>query len=425
MHDLKYLEENFIEVKSLLLRRGEVTGLETLLELFKKRRDLIIEVEDLKRKRNEESDKLKNASKTEVEEKREKLKKLSQKIKELDQELNILEKDLINLNLTIPNIPLASVPVGKNELNNLVLKVVGEIPKFDFIPKDHVELGEITGTIDFLRASKVSGSRFVFLKGSLARLNRALIQFMCDFHVEKGDIELNTPVLVRKEAMIGTGQFPKFTEDAFKAIKEEDEPYYLIPTAEVSVTNYLADEILDEEKLPLRFCAYSPCFRAEAGAAGRDTRGMIRLHQFEKVEMVRFTTKEQAKNEHELMVERASDILSALKLPHRIIQLCTGDMGFASESTIDIEVFLPGQNAYREISSCSSFGTFQGRRAKIRYKKDGEKPQFVVTLNGSGLPLGRTLVAIYENYQQKDGSVKIPEVLLPYMNGTEKILPIK
>ncbi|HXW59942.1 MAG TPA: serine--tRNA ligase, partial [Myxococcota bacterium] len=303
---------------------------------------------------------------------------------------------------------------------NVVVKEVLKKPSFAFSPRDHLELGTMTDTIDMSRAAKISGARFAFLKGAGAKLNRALLQFFCDFHVERGDCELTPPYMVREHAMVGAGTFPKFKEDAFKVVPAGDEPYYLIPTAEVPVTNYFADEILDEESLPLRFCAYSPCFRAEAGAAGKDTRGLVRLHQFEKVEMVRFAKPEQAMAELNLMVERASLLLSLLQLPHRIVELCGGDLGFHAEKTFDLEVFLPGQNAFREISSCSSFGSFQARRAKIRMKSAG-KIEPIVTLNGSGLPLGRTLVAIYENHQQADGSIRIPEVLWPFM-GNERLI---
>ena len=387
------------------------------MTLFKKRRELILALEELKKKRNEINNLLKSASASEIEKRREEMRELSSEVKIGDQELAKLETELNNLSLMIPNFPRDDVPEGKNEHDNIVLKEVLIKRHFDFPIRDHVELGLLTDTIDMSRAAKVAGARFAFLKGLGSRLNRALMQFFCDYHVALGDCELTPPYMVREQAMIGVGAFPKFVEDAFKVIAEGAEPYYLIPTAEVPVTNYLADEIIDEANLPLRFCAYSACFRAEAGAAGKDTRGLIRLHQFEKVEMVRFAKPEQALAELDLMVARASDLLTKLELPHRIMSLCTGDLGFHSEKTIDLEVFLPGQDAFREVASCSSFGSFQARRAKIRMRNAQGKPEPLVTLNGSGLPLGRTLVAIYENYQQEDGSIRIPDVLKPYMGG--------
>jgi seryl-tRNA synthetase len=421
MHDLKWIEANYDSAEKLLAKRGTSAGLDEILALFKKRRSLILASEELKKKRNEINNLLKVATPAEIEQRRQEMRDLSQSVKESDQELAVLETELTNLALLIPNFPREDVPEGASELDNIVLKEVLERRVFDFAPRDHIELGILTDTIDMARAAKVSGARFAFLKKMGSRLNRALLQFFCDYHISLGDTELTPPYMVREPAMIGTGTFPKFVEEAFKVVPDNDEPYYLIPTAEVPVTNYLADEIIDEAVLPLRFCAYSACFRAEAGAAGKDTRGLIRLHQFEKVEMVRFARPDQAVTELNLMVERASDLLIKLGLPHRIVALCTGDIGFHSEKTIDLEVFLPGQNTYREIASCSSFGTFQARRAKIRMRSAQNKPEPLVTLNGSGLPLGRTLVAIYENYQQPDGSIIIPEVLWPYMGGERVI----
>lgn len=421
MHDLKWIEANYDTAKNLLLRRGTSTGLDELLVLFKKRRELILALEELKKKRNEINNLLKIATPSEIESRREEMRALSSQVKAGDQELVKLEADLNNLALMIPNFPREDVPQGTSEHDNVVLKEILIKRHFDFPIRDHIELGLLTDTIDMNRAAKVSGARFAFLKGLGSRLNRALLQFFSDYHVNLGDCELTPPYMVREPAMIGVGAFPKFVEDAFKVVSEDAEPYYLIPTAEVPVTNYLADEIIDEASLPLRFCAYSACFRAEAGAAGRDTRGLIRLHQFEKVEMVRFAKPDQALAELDLMVARASDLLTKLELPHRIMSLCTGDLGFHSEKTIDLEVFLPGQDAFREIASCSSFGSFQARRAKIRMRNAQGKTEPLITLNGSGLPLGRTLVAIYENYQQEDGSIRIPEVLKPYMGGHDVI----
>lgn len=422
MHDLKWIIENLDTAKNLLKKRGGDFGLDKLVELFKKRRDSILSSEELKRKRNEINNTLKGANRSVIEKCRDEMRQLSTQIKDQDRALAEIEQEILDLNLVIPNFPREDVPTGEGEEDNVVVKEVLKKPSFSFTPRDHIELGVLTDTIDMSRAAKISGARFAFLKGAGAKLNRALIQFFCDYHVENGDCELAPPYMVREQAMIGAGNFPKFKDEAFLVAQEDQEPYYLIPTAEVPVTNYFADEIIEEKKLPLRFCAYSACFRAEAGAAGKDTKGMIRLHQFEKVEMVRFAVPSQSMTELQLMVERASDMLSKLKLPHRIVELCTGDLGFHAEKTFDLEVYLPGQDAYREISSCSSFGSFQARRAKIRMRKDG-KIETLVTLNGSGLPLGRTLVAIYENYQQTDGSIKVPDVLIPYMNG-QKIIEL-
>lgn len=425
MNDLKWIEAHSDEAKRLLKKRGDSFDIDKVLALFQERRKLILSAEELKKKRNEINDQLKVADKSAIEKRRDEMKALSLDIKESEKALAKVEEELLSLSLYIPNLPLEDVPEGKDAHDNVVVKTVGHIPQFSFNVKDHVELGLLTDTIDFARAAKISGARFVFLKGIGARLNRALMNFFCDFHLERGDLELAPPFMVRTQAMVGTGQFPKFVDQAFKVVKEDDEPYYLIPTAEAPVTNFLADEIIDEAQLPLRYCAYSPCFRSEAGAAGQDTRGLIRMHQFEKVEMVRFAKPEQAMMELDLMVERASTMLSLLGLPHRVVELCSGDLGFHSEKTYDLEVYLPGQKTYREISSCSSFGSFQARRAKIRMRNSQGKIEPLVTLNGSGLPLGRTLVALYENHQQADGSIVIPEVLQPFMGGIKVIEPQK
>jgi seryl-tRNA synthetase len=328
------------------------------------------------------------------------------------------------------------VPEGKDEHGNVEVRKVGTPRSFEFTPKDHVDVATGLGFLDTERASKISGARFSFLKGAGARLSRALASFMVDFHLERGDVELSPPLLVNAKALKGTGQLPKFKDDLFNVSfgppkladgGAEEGPLWLIPTSEVPITNYYADEILEESTLPQRFCSLSPCFRAEAGSAGRDTRGLIRQHQFDKVEMVRFCTPEQAMAELEQMVERASAIMAALELPHRVMLLCSGDMGFASEKTYDLEVWLPGQSAYREISSCSSCGSFQARRAAIRYRpastdpKKAEKPRALVTLNGSGLAVGRTWIALLENHQQADGSVRIPERLRPYLGGLDTL----
>lgn len=423
MNDLKWIEANVEDATRLLSKRGTTPAFDELLELMKKRRLLIASAEEQKHKRNEINDLLKSASKDEIEARRDEMRKLSQRIKHSDQLLAEVEDGISSLALSIPNIPLEDVPMGTGAHDNVVVKEVLSRPSFGFTPRDHVELGQLTDTIDLARAAKISGSRFTFLKGVGARLNRALINFFSDYHTSLGDVELVPPYMVREQAMIGVGQFPKFVDDVFKVVKQDCDPYFLISTAEVPVTNFLADEIVDEASLPLRFCAYSPCFRSEAGAAGQDTRGLIRMHQFEKVEMVRFARPEETMKELDLMVERASTLLSMLELPHRIVELCAGDLGFHAEKTFDLEVYLPGQDAYREISSCSSFGRFQARRAKIRMRKDNQKPEPLATLNGSGLPLGRCIVAIYENHQQEDGSIKIPKAIRPYMGDVEVIRP--
>lgn len=426
MLDVRLLEENPEHTKALLSRRGDIPGLDRVLALAAERREKIAALQELQTKRNTLNAGMKKASKDEIEAKRDEMKALSQTIKDAEAEVKPLEEELDQLLLGIPNLPREDIPVGEDEAGNVLQKEVGAPPTFDFDAKDHVELAESLGLIDFERAAKLSGSRFSVLTGTGARLSRAVANFMLDYHLERGDYELAPPFLVGPAAMTGTGQLPKFEDDAFKVAREGHEPLYLIPTAEVPLTNFYADEILDVAALPKRLCAFTACFRAEAGSAGRDTRGMIRQHQFDKVEMVRFATEEQADAELEAMVDRASGILTALGLAHRTMLLCTGDMGFTSEKTIDLEVWLPGQDAYREISSCSTFGTFQARRAKIRYRpaSDGKKkakPRPITTLNGSGLAVGRTVVAILENHQQKDGSVIIPEVLRPYMGGMERI----
>lgn len=421
MNDLKWMEANIDEAKRLLQKRGDLPLIDELVSLFKERRELILSSEDLKRRRNEINDLLKTADKLEIEKRREEMRMLSTQVKDSDKLLSDIEEKVMTLSLTIPNFPQVDVPVGKSADDNVVVKEILTPRKFEFTPRDHVDLGQLTDTIDFARAAKISGSRFAFLKGDGAKLNRALISMFCDFHVERGDIEVVPPYLVRGQAMIGVAQFPKFVDGVFKVTKEGDEPLYLIPTAEAPVTNFFADEIINESELPQRFCAYSPCFRSEAGAAGQDTRGLIRMHQFEKVEMVRFAKPDQARAELDAMVERASTLLSMLELPHRVVDLCGGDLGFHSERTFDLEVWLPGQQAFREISSCSSFGSFQARRAKIRMRLATGKIEPLVTLNGSGLPLGRTIVAILENHQQADGSIRIPKALQTYMGGQDII----
>lgn len=427
MLDLKHLESDPDSVKAALRRRGEIPGLDDVLALNAERKALIQKVQAGQEKRNEINQQMKGASKEVIEERRQELRALSDAIKEDDRKRAEVEARLEELVLRLPNLPREDVPDGEDENQNVEVRRVLEPRDFDFEPKDHVDLGAALGVLDFERAAKLSGARFAFLKGQGARLSRAIASFMLDFHIERGDVELSPPLLVGPGAMTGTGQLPKFEEDLFKVPRGDQDPLYLIPTSEVPLTNYYADEIVDEETLPQRFCAFTPCFRAEAGAAGRDTRGLIRQHQFEKVEMVRFCTPEQADAELEGMVTRASEILTALELPHRVVLLCAGDMGAAAEKTYDLEVWLPAQGRYREISSCSTCGTYQARRAKIRYRPAGEgkkaRPRPLVTLNGSGLAVGRTWLAILENHQQADGSVRIPEALRPYMGGAEVLRP--
>lgn len=345
---------------------------------------------------------------------------LKTKVKDLEAKAQEADEKVQSLLLILPNKPHSSVPAGKSETDNKVVKTVGEIKKFSFKPKEHFELGEKLNIIDFERAGKTTGARFTFLKGAAAQMERALIQFMMDMHsTQHGYTEMIPPFIVNSKSLQGTGQFPKFKEDVFHLT---DTDYYLIPTAEVPVTNYYNGETLSEADLPQSFCAYSPCFRSEAGSHGRDTKGLIRQHQFDKVELMTFCHPDKSHEVHEQLTTHAENILTALKLPFRRSLLCTGDMGFGSAKTYDLEVWLPGQNAYREISSCSNFEDFQARRANIRFKpKDGGKPQFVHTLNGSGLAVGRTLIAIFENYQREDGSIEIPEALRLYMGNKAEI----
>jgi seryl-tRNA synthetase len=387
-----------------------------------KRRELLQEVEQLKNRRNTVSQEvaaLKKA-KQDADALIEEMKGVGDRIKVLDDEIRVLETDLNGIIMALPNVPNDSVPVGHSEDDNVEIRRVGEPAKFSFEPKAHYDIGQELGILDFEAAAKVTGSRFVFYKGLGARLERALINFMMDLHSdEHGYEEMLPPYIVNRDSLTGTGQLPKFEEDVFK-LAETD--YFLIPTAEVPVTNYHRDDILTMEELPKYFVAFSACFRSEAGSAGRDTRGLIRQHQFNKIELVKLTTPEQSYDELEKLTAEAEKVLQLLKLPYRVLTLCTGDIGFSSAKTYDLEVWLPNSNTYREISSCSNFEDFQARRANIRFRRDAKaKPEFVHTLNGSGLALGRTVAAILENYQQEDGSVLIPEVLQPYMNNITKI----
>lgn len=429
MIDIKLLEKKaengpsyFDEYKQALINRGASTDiLEKIVELNKKRKEMINKAETAKANQNKlsgEIGKLKREGKdasgilAEVDTLKAEVKELESKAAEADQEV-------MNLALILPNKPHASVPVGSSEKENKELKVVGTPTKFSFKPKEHWELGETLNIIDFERAGKTTGTRFAFLRGGAAQLERALIQFMMDMHSTRhGYTEMIPPFMVNSNSLLGTGNFPKFKEDVFHI---EGSDLYLIPTAEVPVTNYFNNEILDEKDLPQSFCAYSPCFRSEAGSAGRDTKGLIRQHQFDKVELMTFCHPDKSYEVHEALTSHAEQVLMDLELPFRRMLLCTGDMGFGSAKTHDLEVWLPGQNTYREISSCSNFEDFQARRANIRFRSAGGKPQFVHTLNGSALAVGRTLVAILENYQQEDGSVLIPKALQRYMNNKTKL----
>jgi len=420
--DIKFIRNNPEVIKEAMHKRGADVALENFLRLDEERRAKLVEVEQLKNKRNtvsEEIGKLKKAGQ-DAEDMVLEMRQVSQRIKEYDEELKEIEKKLEDMVLNIPNIPHESVPLGNNDEDNVTVRKWGEPRKFDFEPLAHWDIGEHLNILDFERGAKITGARFTVYKGAGARLERAIINFMLDLHTgEHGYTEIFPPFMVHRDSMIGTGQLPKFEEEAFKVNNTE---YYLIPTAEVPVTNLYRGEILDGEKLPIYHCAYSACFRAEAGAHGRDTRGLIRQHQFNKVELVKFTRPEDSYEELEKLTANAEKVLQLLGLPYRVVSLCTGDLGFSSAKTYDIEVWLPSYNSYKEISSCSNFVDYQARRANIKFRPSPQaKAEFVHTLNGSGLAVGRTVAAVLENYQQADGSVLIPEVLRPYM-GMEKIV---
>lgn len=423
MLDLKLLRANFEEIKGKLQHRGEdLTDLGKFEQLDSKRRELIVEAEQLKGRRNEVSQQVAalKREKKDADQLIAEMREVGDKIKVLDDELRGVEEELDHLLLNIPNIPHESVPIGVTEDDNVVHRTWGEVGQFDFEPKPHWEIADKLGILDFERAGKVTGSRFVFYKGLGARLERALFNFMLDLHTEEhGYEEILPPYMVNRSSMTGTGQLPKFEEDAF-LIDSED--YFLIPTAEVPVTNFHRDEILNGEELPINYAAFSACFRSEAGSAGRDTRGLIRQHQFNKVELVKFVKPEDSYDELEKLTGNAEKVLQLLGLPYRVMSMCTGDLGFTAAKKYDIEVWIPSYETYREISSCSNFEAFQARRANIRFRRDPKgKPEHVHTLNGSGLAIGRTVAAILENYQQADGSVIIPEVLRPYMGDREVI----
>ena len=426
MLDIKVLRANFAEVKEKLQHRGEdLTDFGRFEDLDVKRRELIVETEKLKSRKNEVSQLVAalKREKKDADQLITEMREVGDKIKGLDDELRGVEETLEQLLLSIPNIPHESVPLGETEEDNIEIRKWGQVREFNFEAKPHWDIATELGILDFERAGKVTGSRFVFYKGLGARLERALISFMLDLHVdEHGYTEILPPYLVNRTSMTGTGQLPKFEEDAFLI---ESEDYFLIPTAEVPVTNYHRDEILSGDQLPIRFAAYSACFRSEAGSAGRDTRGLIRQHQFNKVELVKFVKPEDSYEELEKLTNDAERVLQLLELPYRVLSMCTGDLGFTAAKKYDIEVWIPSYETYREISSCSNFEAFQARRSNIRFRRDPKaKPEHVHTLNGSGLAIGRTVAAILENYQQEDGSVVIPTALRPYMGNREVIKPI-
>ena len=422
MLDMRFIRENLDFVTERLTTRGDQVDLAAFQKLDDQRRSLLLEVEEMKARRNAESAEIGKLRKQGLDagERQEAVRSLGEEIKAVDERAKDVVQHLNNLLLTFPNIPHESVPVGTDEKDNELVREWGKKPVLDFEPLAHWDLGEMLGIIDLPRAAKIAGARFSLLTGAGARLERALINFMLDLHTdEHGYREALTPFLVQPASMQGTGQLPKFADDLFSV---ENGEFYLIPTAEVPVTNIHREEILNESDLPIYYAAYSPCFRREAGSHGKDTRGLIRLHQFNKVELVKFTRPEDSYEELEALTRDAEQVLQKLGLHYRVVNLATGDLGFSATKTYDLEVWLPGQEAYREISSCSNFEDFQARRAQIRYKPaKGKGTSFVHTVNGSGLAVGRCLVAILENYQQADGTVIIPEVLRPYMNNMERI----
>src|ERR1043166_8041093 len=422
MLDVKLLREDLAQVKERMATRGALINWDEFVSLDRERRETLAAVERLKEKKNRLSGEIGKLKKTggdatalmsEGEE-------VSAEIRNLERPVAEAEARFEAFMLTLPNLPNSGVSIGKSSADNKEVRRWGEPPKFDFQAKNHWDIGEELGILDFARAAKIAGARFALYKGAGARLERALINFMLDLHTgERGYQEILPPVLVNRAALIGTGQLPKFEEELFRIDNPE---FFLIPTAEVPVTNIHREEMLEREDLPIKYVAYTPCFRREAGSYGQDVRGLIRLHQFNKVELVKLTEPKTSYDELESLVQDAEEVLRRLGLAYRIVELCTGDLGFQSAKTYDLEVWLPGQATYREISSCSNCEDFQSRRAQIRYRKEKKgRPVLVHTLNGSGLAIGRTLVAILENYQQKDGSVLIPEALRPYMNGVERI----
>ncbi|BEP27687.1 serine--tRNA ligase [Helicovermis profundi] len=423
MLDIKRIRENFEDVKGRIALRGKGDfGLESIIVKDKERRDILQKVEQMKNKQKLASKEIPTLKKEgkDTSKLMESLKKLSENIKELDDKVKIVDIELKNMLLAIPNMPVDGTPVGNSDEDNIEVKKFMEPNVFDFEPKAHWDIGQNLDILDFERATKIAGSRFTVYKGTGAKLERTLINFMLDLHIEEhGFIEVMTPFMVNRDAMIGTGQLPKFEDDMFH-IPSKD--FFLVPTAEVPVTNLYMNEILSEDELPICHTAYTPCFRKEAGSAGRDTRGLIRQHQFNKVELVKFARPENSYDELEKLLLSAEDVLKRLELPYRVVKLCGGDLGFSSAMTYDIEVWMPSYNRYVEISSCSNFEDYQARRANIKYRDNStKKVKYVHTINGSGLAVGRTVAAILENYQQADGSVKIPKILKPYFNGKDYI----
>jgi seryl-tRNA synthetase len=422
MLEAKYIREHLDEVRERLASRGQAINLDGFVLIDGERRKTIQEWERLRSLQKKVSDDVSRKKKEgqDASELIEEMRKVAQELKGWDSIIEEKEKALQDFLLVLPNLPHASVPVGKDSSDNAEVRRWGEIPKFDFEPKPHWDIGEELRILDFKSGAKITGARFTLYLDLGAKLERALINFMLDLHTrEHGYREVLPPFMVNRTTMMGTGQLPKFEEELFKV---EGTDYFLIPTAEVPVTNIHQDEVLEEKMLPLYYTAYTPCFRKEAGSYGKDTRGLIRQHQFNKVELVKFAKPESSYDELEKLLSNAEEVLKRLKLPYRVVNLCSGDLGFSASKTYDIEVWLPGQNTFKEISSCSNFEDFQARRAKIRYRIAGKnKTEFVHTLNGSGLAVGRTLVAILENYQQADGSVIIPEALRPYLYGVDRI----
>ena len=421
MLDMKYIRENLDETERRLRTRGGESYLDGFRELDERRRSLLKEGEALKALRNLVSDEIgRTKDKSLVQDKILEMREVSQNIKGLDEDLGQVDVQLNSFLLTVPNLPHVTTPIGRSENDNIPVRTWGEPRQLPFNAKPHWDLGEDLGILDFERGAKITGARFTLYRGAGARMERALINLMLDLHTDThGYQEVLTPFMVNRDSMQGTGQLPKFEEDLFKLV---DPDFFLIPTAEVPVTNIHRGEILKKSDLPISYCAYTPCFRREAGSYGKDTRGLIRQHQFNKVELVKFVHPSESDAALETLTGHAEKVLQLLELPYRVMSLCSGDIGFSSAKTYDLEVWLPGQSCYREISSCSNFGDFQARRASIRFREDENgKPEFVHTLNGSGLAAGRTLVAILENYQQEDGSVCVPSVLQPYMGGLERI----
>jgi len=423
MLDIKQIREDAGAVTEALARRGGQYNLDAVLEVDGRRRERVHAMEQLRAELNAASQAIGQAKKAgeDATEAIAAMRAVGDRIKALEEEVRGLDEELQGQLLTLPNLPDATVPTGKDDADNRLERRWGEPRQFDFEPKDHVDLGQALGILDFDRAAKLTGARFCLSLGPGAALERALISFMLDTHTrEHGYLEVLPPFMVNSDSMQGTGQLPKFAEDLFKLEKSD---FWLIPTAEVPVTNIRRDEIIPDAEMPISYTAYTPCFRSEAGSHGKDTRGMIRQHQFNKVEMVKLTRPEESWEALEALTGHAETVLQKLELPYQVVTLSSGDLGFSAAKTYDIEVWLPGQQCYREISSCSNFTDFQARRANIRFKR-GKKPEFVHTLNGSGLAVGRTLVAILENYQQADGSVVVPEALRGYLGGLERITPL-